>query len=102
VHCTTCFDRHWSSSGVQNCRWKLLCFRFVTLIFDVWSHLRAHVFRGAGCLFLLCCMSRLRMLILLSHLRLGFPSGFFPSSFPIKTRCNPLPRFLHPLAISFS
>ena len=29
--------------------------------------------------------------ILSSHLRLGLPSGLFPSGFPIRTLCTPLP-----------
>ena len=31
------------------------------------------------------------ILILSSHLRLGLPSGLFPSGFPIRTLCTPLP-----------
>jgi hypothetical protein len=33
VHRTTCSDRHWPS----NCWWKLLCFRFVIVVFNVHS-----------------------------------------------------------------
>ena len=31
------------------------------------------------------------ILILSSHLRLGLPNGFFPSDFPTRTLCTPLP-----------
>jgi hypothetical protein len=56
VHVSTDTGHH---QVFKNCWGKLLCFHFVILIFDVWSHLRASVFYGAGCLFLLCCVSRL-------------------------------------------
>jgi hypothetical protein len=43
------------------------------------------------------------ILILSYHLRLGLPSGLFPSSFPIKTLYTPLlsPYMLHSPPISF-
>ena len=35
--------------------------------------------------------SRRSILILSSHLRLGLPNGLFPSGFPTRTLCTPLP-----------
>ena len=35
--------------------------------------------------------SRRSILILTSHLRLGLPNGLFPSGFPTRTLCTPLP-----------
>ena len=43
-----------------------------------------------------------RFLILSSHLRLGLPSGLFPSGLPTKTLCTPLPPYVpHVPPISF-
>ena len=36
-----------------------------------------------------------RPILISSHLRLGLPSGLFPSGFPTKTLCTPLPSSIH-------
>ena len=35
-----------------------------------------------------------RSILIFSHLRLGFPTGLFPSCFPTRTLCTPLPSLI--------